>query len=126
MKINKFNDYIRENFQPERGDIVVNLWDDYVDDGYGEQETSIFVEVSNMPQDMKKEVCEIVLDYIQSNYNNPDAKFSIGQAPDHREPYIAINVKDLTHEEMDENLLPLLKSSGLKYKEWPLRFISES
>lgn len=125
MKLNKFIDHLRENYEPEDGSITVNLWDDYVDDGYGDQETFILVE-EEMPDELKKEVYKVVLEYIQKEYKNDQAKFSLSFLRGMFLNGQAILVKDLTHAELDGKLLPLLKGSNLKFRQWPIRFISES
>lgn len=127
MNLHTFNTFLNENYAPEEP-ITINLWDDYTDDStedefYGDQETNIFVEEMDMPKDIKEELCKFLISYIEENYKPRTATFSLMRD---RRGTPEIYVKDLTHKELDEVLLPMLKASNLKFRGWDLRFISES
>lgn len=101
--------------------VPINLWDDYYDDGCvpkGEhQETHMYVEEYDyFDDDMKTEVMRLVLAHLKT-LDLTGVEVEDGGSE--------IYFKHLTHERR-EKLMEELEASGLKYKDIPIDFYSES
>ncbi len=119
--------------------IPINIWDDYYEDGFvpeGEkQETYIYVEDFDIPQEARKECLEKLLDYINKNLNTDGIKLWM-RFYDSRTKYPQlvdmyqferweIRVENLTHEKREE-WVDELQKANLSYNGIPFEIYSES
>ena len=99
-------------------EIPFNIWDDYYDDGIGKlQKTHGYVEEYDVWSDEEKEeIAKVIFEYLQTlDLTGVEVKLA-GED---------VNFKNLSHERR-EKLVEELEKSGLKYKEVPIYFYSES
>ncbi len=124
--------------------IPINIWDDFYDDGYvpkGEkQETYIYVEDTDIPQDKRKEYLEVLLDYIKTNLNIDDVKLwmelyeSRKKYPnliDNPEAEVMffdrweIRIEGITHKRLDE-WMGILENENINVNDIPFYIYSSS
>jgi len=130
--------------------IPINIWDDYYEEGdipEGEiQETYIYVEDSDIPQEYRKRCLEILLDYMNKNLkldgvkmwlfyydskekypdiNENDNPVFMKEYPNFHFQRWEIRVEHLTHERR-EKLVDELNDAKLNIDEIPFDIYSES
>lgn len=123
--------------------IPINIWDDYYEEGYipeGEkQETYIYVEDSDIPQEVRKACLEYLLEYINDNLKLDGVKMWM-YFYDSKEKYPnligtehecmfferwEIRVENLTHERR-YSLVEELNNAHLSVDKIPFHIYSES
>ena len=122
-----FKDYVKDyNDKHNRSyTIGVNIWDDYVDDGYGKQKTHMYVEESDLIDTVEGgdiiagEVMKMVFDYMKANLNFDGVKYDYSEGDDR------FNLEDLTHKRLDE-WMSVLGNVKFEYKGIPVKVYSES
>ena len=122
--MSKFN-YMEFSTEDWKNTIPINIWDDYYDDGHVPegytQNTHIYVEDSDIPEEDKEKILKILLDYIKDNIYLPKTKFKLEDK---------LYVKNLTHSQREITLQVGLsqgqKDGSLSYKGKLFRIYSES
>ena len=102
--------------------IPFNIWDDYWDDGYvpkGKiQETHGYIEeYDSLTDDDKRPIIKVIYNYIKKELDMTGVTMTLGDTE--------IGFKNLTHARR-EYMMERLKDCGLKYKDTPIDFYSES
>ncbi len=107
--------------------ININIWDDFYDDGYipegKKQETFIYVEEEDLPDEKQKQCLDILFEYITKtlnidgikmwieyydsknkypHLNEKDNPLFMKENPDFHFSRWEIRIEDLTHERLDE------------------------
>jgi len=99
--------------------VLFNIWDDYWDDNTGEdQETYGYCE-SDQTELEQEEMCVLISDWINENIKLPEGLLVYSEED-------SVQFENMTHEFLENTLLPLLKQSQLKFQGTLIDFYSES
>ena len=96
-----------ERFAQKADEIVINIWDDFYDDGFipeGKiQDTHIYVEEYELDDNGINVIIDMLLDYINDNISLEGVEFSIRDRSRHsNETVNEIYVKHMTHKQLHQ------------------------